>query len=271
MSINNQVTLTHREGILLRGDSGSVGDLCPLPGYSIETMAQCLKALQDDVLLPSVEWALYCAKKTEPLKTTPPVKVALLLPAMTPLERLLEYTLEERRVVKAKVGRGDLSQECQWIASLLAHVGEVRLDGNRALSVEGTMALAEAAGEKLSFFEEPVQEHDLSVLYSKIPVGLDETLASATFKLDADLGADTYVVKPSHLGSTRTTSILHFCNRNNKRVVVSSLYESPYGHAHLCALAQEVGAEHAHGLGTQPFLEEFDESALEWNSIDALW
>jgi len=246
-------TLTSREGAWLKGPKGGLGDVCPLPGFSLETYEEALRALhetqKDQHAPPSVDWALYCAD-LGPISSTAfeHVQCAGLLQS-------LEVEPKREEVIKLKVGRHRLRDEIDWIKKIAPNYKALRLDGNRSLSVEDTLKLASAAGDKLAFFEEPVPPVFLRSLVGKIPVALDESLLELSSVDPLMTKAAALVLKPSLLGHERLSRLIEFGTSENIEVIFSSLYESEVGQAHLRRLANTFAPQSAHGLGTRCALE----------------
>ena len=163
--------------------------------------------------------------------------------------------------LKLKVGRRGLDDECIAVRAVAAAGHRLRLDGNRRCSVEEALALAEAAGAALEFFEEPVALALLPQLPKTLPLALDETLdetltapeAPADQVLDALADVSVaWVLKPTILGPARCQAAVAAAARRGRRVIVSSAFESRIGRRALVLAAARWAPETTHGLGTGP-------------------
>ena len=127
----------------------------------------------------------------------------------------------------------------------------LRLDGNRALSVDVAAVLADVAGAALQFVEEPCAPIDLARCAARLPLALDESLLDHDLDVtDAvQLGARCVVLKPAALGPARALSLALDARRAGLHVVVSAVGEGASGLRALVALHAVVGTLDA-GLGT---------------------
>jgi O-succinylbenzoate synthase len=267
-----------REGLLVAlGAEGreGIGDAAPLPGLSHETLDEVVmaaRALADrapvtiadlaqlELQLPSLGFALQSAA----------LDLLGVAPSALRTARLLTDDLHEDRhvsgVVKVKVGRADLDVECEDVRRLAARGLRLRLDGNRRLDVDGTRALAAAAGDALEFFEEPTPRALLAAL--DVPLALDESLDEALGALPAGATAaqlhevlralppaKVWVVKPTILGPARVARLLASAPGSDVGIVFSSAYDSAVGRRGLVRLGAQRGLWGAvHGLGTDDLL-----------------
>ena len=162
--------------------------------------------------------------------------------------------------VKVKVGRGDLEAEAYLVQAIRQRVGpgvEIRLDANRAWSVEQATAFAAAvAGAGIAYVEEPLR--DASVLPelwhdTGLAVAVDESVQE---RGEAAIRgwARAAVLKPTLLGGIAATLRLALHARSvGVRPVLSASFESGVGLRGVAALAAATGAEPA-GLGTYRWL-----------------
>jgi|GEM_PF-3772348 len=127
----------------------------------------------------------------------------------------------------------------------------LRLDGNRALSVDDSVVLADVAGSALQFVEEPCAPALLARCAARLPLALDESLLDHDLDVDdaLQLGACAVVVKPATLGPARALDLALSARRHSLDVVVSAVGEDAFGLRALVALHAVVGSLDA-GLGT---------------------
>jgi O-succinylbenzoate synthase len=246
-------SLTHRDGFLIRVGRG-YGDLCPLPGFSGEDLETAASALREGrPLPPSATWALASAANDDGAAADV-ASAALLQPFDPPPPGA--------RALKLKVGRAPIEEELRWVRDVAAaSSAELRLDGNRGLSLDDARRLADAAGTRLGFLEEPVAPRDLARAVRELPVALDETLVEG----DPVSGAAAWVLKPTVLGAARTEALAASAGQAGVRVILSSAYESDVGLRAIARLAEKVAPDEAHGLGTRSgFAEGISGAALLW-------
>jgi hypothetical protein len=127
----------------------------------------------------------------------------------------------------------------------------LRLDGNQQLSVEQAALLADVAGDRLQFVEEPCLPVHAAAAARRVPLALDETLVDPGLDVDdaLQLGAVCLVLKPATLGPARALALGRQARRTGLDVVVSTVGEGPAGMAALVALHAVLGTLDA-GLGT---------------------
>jgi L-alanine-DL-glutamate epimerase-like enolase superfamily enzyme len=127
----------------------------------------------------------------------------------------------------------------------------LRLDGNRALSFDDAVVLADVCGAGLQFVEEPCPTVELGRCAARLPLALDESLLDCDLDVDdaLQLGAHVLVLKPAALGPARTLTLALQARRHGLHVVISGVGEGPSGLRALVALHAVVGTLDA-GLGT---------------------
>jgi hypothetical protein len=127
----------------------------------------------------------------------------------------------------------------------------LRLDGNRALSLDVAAVLVDVCGAALQFVEEPCPTADLARCAARMPLALDESLVDCDLDVDdaLQLGARCVVLKPAALGPARTLSLALAARRAGLDVVVSAVGEGTSGLRTLVALHAVCGTLDA-GLGT---------------------
>lgn len=153
---------------------------------------------------------------------------------------------EGYRAVKLKVGRRPVHEEADRVRRVAEALGPdvaLRLDANRAWTLDEALAFAEASGEvSLQYVEEPLAEpRDLPALavQSGLPIALDESLLPMG---EGDLAGHTYaravILKPTLLGGlARSLHLGRTAHRLGMIPVVSAAFESGVGLRGLVALA----------------------------------
>ncbi|MEX1023502.1 MAG: enolase C-terminal domain-like protein [Planctomycetota bacterium] len=231
-----------RRGWWLRredADGDRYADACPLPGVSVETFEDVERALFGNAPLPpSLSFALSTLDDANEAEVA--VETAALVEADEPLPA-------GYGTCKLKVGRLRLAEDLERVSRAARTGVRLRLDGNRALSLDAAERLAAAAGAALEFLEEPVAAAELAAALQRLPVALDETLAEVD---EPPSGAVAWVVKPVLLGARRAQDLAVRARVTDVDLVVSSAYESAVGRRALVRLAARVAPAVVHGLGT---------------------
>ena len=166
--------------------------------------------------------------------------------------------------LKVKVGRRDLTEEVavlQRLRTRLGNAAEIRLDANRAFTLDEALAFAAAVREvNPIWIEEPLRDVTAMpefLVRSGLPVALDETLHESEHTNLASLaGVAAWVLKPALLGVGGTLDAFAHATASPYRpcCVVSSSFEGPCGLELLGALAGCAPGLPAPGLGTARWL-----------------
>ncbi len=167
--------------------------------------------------------------------------------------------------IKIKVGRDDFENDFELIKEVREKFGRkinIRLD------VNGIWELGKAKKylERLSLFniqyiEEPCSNlNDLIKLaeVSQIPIAIDESLESLDFALEIinNSKIEIIIMKPMVLGGLFSSfRIIKEAEKKNKKVIISSSFESAIGKSGLVLLAATTNHNFAHGLDTSEFFE----------------
>ncbi|MEO0556939.1 MAG: o-succinylbenzoate synthase [Bacteroidota bacterium] len=162
--------------------------------------------------------------------------------------------------LKLKVGWGDPEAEAYHVQALRQRVGvgvELRLDANRAWSVEQATAFAGSiGGADVSYIEEPLAEPSgLPALWhdTGLAVAVDESVQESGEEAIRGWAAAA-VLKPTLLGGlSRTLRLALHARSVGVRPVLSAAFESGVGLRGVAALAVATGAEPA-GLDTYRWL-----------------
>lgn len=254
------------------------GEAAPLPGYSIESLAEVEAALVGAVLevdptrdlagvwsaVPPhwpaaarfaaesalLEW--WAARRGTSLERAlgagpGPVAVAHLVSELD-LRRALAAA-PGAAALKIKIGRpGRLSEELELIHQLGEATGlPLRVDANQAFHEETPAVLAALAELKVELVEEPCPE-TLGLTDSPVPLALDESLFEHP-PTKAELAERPFikalVLKPTCLGLANTLSLAW----RGPAPIISHTYEGPIGQRILHALARALSSPYAHGVG----------------------
>lgn len=263
-------TKSRREGFLVqvRGEGHEGwGEIAPLDGYSRESVDELAKAWPRVVAvlrrmglregaasdewknMPSVACGLQFAMGMGPVSHQGIVKTASLIVSadIASIRREAARALESGRpCVKLKVGRNTVAADAAVVRELrrlLEGRAAIRLDANRAWSVEDACAFASAIGpDGIEFMEEPLQ--DLSMYNDlgrdwPLPLAFDESLARHDPERVLDLAhVHAVVLKPGLLGGPLPVARLT-AKAQARRIksVLGAMYESGVGMRHLVAMA----------------------------------
>jgi O-succinylbenzoate synthase len=150
--------------------------------------------------------------------------------------------------VKLKVGNDSLEQEIHRVITARAIFGDamaLRVDANRAWDFATALEFCQAVTAcRLDYLEEPLRDparlEELGRL-TGVPIALDETLAESRFEsITIPSGVTALVLKPTVLGgATATACWLDIARQHRLKAVITSVFESGVGLAHLanCAAA----------------------------------
>ena len=190
--------------------------------------------------------------------TLPVVPLNALLPSDDPLPAAGRIAAEGWPAAKLKVGRRAPEADAALVRQVAGVLGptRLRLDANRAWSMEEAVAFARVLGEvPVEYVEEPLADWrrlpDLA-LRTGLPFALDESLRELSSRRSRLLTeAAAFVVKPTVVLADPV--FLRFRAGRETPVVVSSTFESGVGMRHLVALAAALGDTPA-GLDTYRWL-----------------
>ncbi len=157
----------------------------------------------------------------------------------TELEALLDQGFKS---IKIKVGKQSPEADAERIregVELVAGKAVLRLDANRAWTLEQALKFSDELGElEIDYIEEPVNNpHDLAAFSSgsELPLALDESLTDDAFDPDS-VPAAAWVIKPTLQGGISGALKLSEAARALDAIpVISAAFESGLG---LRALAQ---------------------------------
>jgi len=225
------------------------GDAAPLDGYGPDKYDEVIQAIATEAVTPSLAFAQDCAHAS--LKAAS--QGTSLSAALGEIKRncLLNTSLiggqiqaaaiskdsDEEKVAKLKVGRESVQHDVARLSELAdAHPSLlIRLDANARWSEAQAREFEKLSAryhDRIEFIEEPWAacfEDDNRESF-KIRLAIDESRDAHNWH-----HADVVVLKPSLMGSIRTTlKIARDLQAARKAVVFSSAYESGVG---MCAIA----------------------------------
>lgn len=255
--------LDEREGALLfwRVQDGHevVSEMAPLPGFSAETLSDCISACRRffadggpaatqrlaaarqaandedaapalDYLPPAARFALEAGwmELSHPPLKTPSVSTCRL---MGPDQSRLDGPVDQ--CVKVKVGRAGLEADIERLRQLLNQLPaaiRLRLDANRSWTLEQAARLcAVLPPERIEFIEEPLLPGSSYADWprvSGIPYALDETLREQPASNLQAPGLGAIVLKPMLTGLSQSMRWMRSARQCRRQVVLSAAFES---------------------------------------------
>ena len=272
--------ITEREGLWLvtrnQQQQMLIGEICPLPGFSVETLDECQQQLLSIAscdeqqyqfnnseftshLLPSVSFALFCLQQQLPWQSssyatehlTNNLNPTSILPSIPLLqgstiavvERYLQLNCPDR--IKLKVARNGIDEDVNLIRQLVNINPKLqcRLDANQQwTSSQYTHFLMKIDTLCIDYIEEPTSSSVDNISISEkfnISIALDESLLSeATLPKHKNIKA--IILKPTLIGyPARFNMLMAHAKSENLQVSISSSFESPIAINQLHHLAQQ--------------------------------
>jgi o-succinylbenzoate synthase len=289
-------TLQNRDGLLLRFEFNGqkiITECAPLPGFSVETLAQCCEFLGDK---ENINRLFECLDAAKPLPISTPTSLVYAFEAAwflkndpfknSPLNSQLNtddqwhafsknsvcqlyqtaHTATAKRL-KLKVGRSCLKDDIQSINHLSSELSEhqkVRLDANQSWSLlELDRLLRSIELEKIDYLEEPLapeQRHEYVQISDKYEVkfALDESLRQLSpqecLAISVKSSVSTWVIKPMLTGFNKTCELIDIAQKNNIEVVLSASFESNISLEFYAQMARFFNLNSAQGLDTLSYL-----------------
>jgi o-succinylbenzoate synthase len=164
------------------------------------------------------------------------------------------------RTFKIKVGRNNFADDLYVLKSIrekFQNKIKIRIDANCAWTFDQAVNyLTQLTEFNIEYIEQPVKNIDELIRLSKlssIPIAVDESINSFQ---DAESilnnsPIDFLVIKPSIIGGIRETArIIKLANAVNKKIIISSAFESAIGKRMLVMLASVTNHNYTHGLDT---------------------
>lgn len=288
-----------REALIVgvRGDSGATGfgEAAPLPGMSIDTLDDAMRACEALANRLPLELATpgHASAIAARITTAPAARFAIETALLSSISQLrgtsvasLFHALPQAEIESAivvdteaeardAVARGVRCLKIKMAANELARVQRIakaapncrlRIDANRGWPVEETpILLAALADLAIEYVEEPcIDAADLLSPDLPVKLALDESLielspAALERALSSPLLA-AIILKPTLLGGfSRCLELASAAHAHGVAPIVSHALEGPIGTAACHELARAIGAGVPVGLGRHPALESFDQ------------
>jgi o-succinylbenzoate synthase len=170
--------------------------------------------------------------------------------------------------IKLKFGRPEFENDIEILRAAVKAAGpdiSFRLDVNGGWQYEQARQHLETLSEyPIDYIEQPLPADQLDELNqlqneSSIPIALDESIShvDAWDAFFEQSSLRILVIKPTVHGLFFLSPTFQTLAETHKvRLVVSSSFESPVGHAFLCQLAAAAAPDESHGLATLDLFED---------------
>ena len=166
---------------------------------------------------------------------------------------------------KIKIGKKPFEEDFRLIESVRKYFGndiKIRLDVNGAWTYDEALDnLKRIEQFKIEYIEEPSSNLEIMDRLAKktnVPAAADESIGSLSEALDfiKSSGIKFFVIKPMILdGIFSTIKLIEEAKKYNKKIVISSAFESNIGLSALAFLAALNDRKYAHGLDTGGLFE----------------
>ncbi len=270
-------TISKRRGFLLAIEHGGkqfVAESALLPEFGTEHFEHAERILEGESMLmqsaPSAVFGLDCIRHALELKDDREIRVpvAKLLPSGTHDEIIAaarQAMVAGYDTAKLKVGYRPVEDDITLVNTIALELPELilRLDANLGWTSDDVKRFAETLPrEAVEWIEDPCRltMREWSALQNEvgIPFACDEAFTETEIlEYEGLPGFQTLVLKPARMGAITARAKLIERMRDEEIVIVlSSMFDSSIGLAHLARLAVEWSSpEIAQGLGTLHFLK----------------
>ena len=274
--------LVQREGWiveLMNGDEQGLGEIAPLPGFSLESTEEAGIQLESQLekwilgeafcyenLFPSVAFGLSMAE-LELTNQLPKEGLYDVAPLCTgdPDDLLPKLNqMKGKKVAKIKVGLYEPIRDGITVNLFLEFIPDLylRLDANRVWTKEKAQKFAAYIKphfrDRISYIEEPCPRKEDSLSFSDetgIAIAWDETVQEMVkrpqYSIDELKGANTIVIKPTLIGSVDLCiELIERASEIGVNAVLSSSLESSLGLTQLARFAKWKLPDTIPGLDT---------------------
>jgi len=172
---------------------------------------------------------------------------------------------EDFKTIKIKLGINSVEDDVKLVKQITNRVDDsikIRLDVNGNWNYkQSEYALKNLPKDKIELIEQPVNNiNELVMLsdFSDIPIAIDESINNISEAKDIIERSNitNIVLKPSILGSIiDTISLIKSAEKFEKKIIISSAFESVVGRSAVVWLASFVAGNHAHGLNSGVYFE----------------
>ncbi len=180
-------------------------------------------------------------------------------------ERIREISSSGFECVKIKIGRNnfpDLKSILDEIATFSPNL-RIRLDANSSLSYQEAEELIDViSGSNIDYIEQPlagIEEMNSLALQRKVDIAIDEDIKTyeQAKEVIENTAIQVLVIKPSLFGGiTKTINVIDLARNFDKKIVISSAFESSVGREAVLLIAAYAQNDTYHGLDTAKYFAE---------------
>ncbi len=173
---------------------------------------------------------------------------------------------DDFKTIKIKLGVNSIEDDVEFVKQITNRIDnsiKIRLDANGNWNYQqAEFAVINLPQDKIELIEQPVNNiNELVMLsdFSPIPIAIDESIKNSAEAKDIIERSNitNIVLKPSLLGSIiQTISLIKSAEKFEKKIIISSAFETVVGRSAVVWLASFVVGNHAHGLNTAAHFEE---------------
>lgn len=164
--------------------------------------------------------------------------------------------------IKFKIAKNNIDLLISLFTEMRKSYGDkiiIRLDANGMWDVDYAVEVIPRIKQfNIEYIEQPVKEkQDLLAMAEKSEINIAPDELINSFKSAQDFLTNKYinyiVLKPMNIGYSESIKIIELANQLNKKVIISSTFESVVGRSALVLLASLVMPDTWHGLDTARF------------------
>lgn len=169
------------------------------------------------------------------------------------------------KTIKIKVGSKNFKDDIELIETISKRIDDsikLRIDVNGKWNFEDAeSAVNNLDKSKIELIEQPLDNINELVMLSDlspIPIAVDEIIKTGNDAKDLieKSNIQHFVLKPSILGGViETIGLIKSAETLNKKIIISSAFESVVGRSMIGLLASLITEDYAHGLNTASFFE----------------
>ena len=273
------------------GNTG-YGEVSPLPGSSeesFESIIPIIKELEQRIIgselnsdifqlvvnVPSVEFGISQALQSIFLLRdglNPEWKfnsiisvngIIGMLPKGEALNKAEELVENRFKTIKIKVGREKIADDIDIVKTIAENFRsdiKYRLDVNGKWNIDKTkFVVKHLENINVEYLEQPVNEFNELIKLSNIcktPIAADESIRSTSDVkvLLSESNIQYFVLKPTQMGNIAgTIDIINTIEKEDRKVIISSAFESSVGRSALVFLSSLLKSNYAHGLAVASF------------------
>jgi len=181
------------------------------------------------------------------------------------LKEIDNLLASDYKTIKIKLGKTTFNEDIDLVNTITGRIDnsiKIRLDINGNWNyTQAETAVKAMDNSKIELIEQPVNNiNELVMLsdFSPIPIAVDEIIKNSVDakNLIEKSNIKTFVLKPSILGGViEVIGLITAAEKQDKKIIISSAFESVVGRSAVALLASLVKGEHAHGLSTASFIE----------------